>query len=176
MRNLAFILLGFVTLIAQTGLSVGLPLHPFEPNLLLPIAIYLGVSHDIGVVRGASISFVLGYFLDSFSGSPMGLQTLVMVATFLVARGAGLRLFLRGPLFQVGLTLVMGLGGGGTMLALRAIFGPPPPFPSDDLALTIRGLVAPALSTALMSPLVFAAVRRMEALFVKQREDGAVAL
>ena len=96
MRNLAFILLAFALLVFESALASLIPFESVAPNLLLPIVIYLGVTHDVHLVRGAALSFILGYLLDSFCGSPMGLSTFVMVATYLLARGAGLRLFARG--------------------------------------------------------------------------------
>ena len=91
MRYLALVALGFALLVAQAALGVLMPLHEWAPNLMLPIVIYLGVTHDVQVARGAAASFVLGYLLDTFCGSPMGLQTFVMVASFLIARESGHR-------------------------------------------------------------------------------------
>jgi rod shape-determining protein MreD len=169
------IALGFLLLVAQAVLSTLAPIHAISPNLLLPVVIYLGVDHDVALPRGAAISFVLGYLLDAFCGSPMGLATFVMVATFLVARGAGLRLFLRGPLFQIGLTFVVGMLSGGAILALRAIFERPPPFPVDDVGMTVAALAAPAFVTAILSPFMFAIVRRIDRIAVRTREEGVVA-
>jgi len=175
MRNVAIVALGFVILLLQAAVSTLVPLRWLAPNLLLPVVIYLGVTHDLGIARGAALAFVLGYLLDSFCGSPMGLQTFVMVATFLAARGAGLRLFLRGPLFQIGLTFGVGVGSGATVLALRAIFEPPAPFPAGDVWQTSVSLVVPALVTAVFSPLVFGIVRRLDAALTRPREEGATA-
>ncbi|GAB5544340.1 MAG: rod shape-determining protein MreD [Sandaracinaceae bacterium] len=173
MRNLAFVLLGFLLLVQQAAIGVMVPLDEWAPNLLLPIVIYLGVAHDVHIVRGVSLAFVLGYLLDSFCGSPMGLQTFVMVATFLVARGAGLNLFMRGPLFQIALTFVFGVLAGGSILALRAIFEPPAPFPTGTVSDTVIALTAGAAITALLSPLVFLTVRRLDALVTRRREEAA---
>ena len=172
MRNAAFVLLSFFLLVIQSSVGVLAPLNDWAPNLLLPIVIYLGVAHDVHVVRGASLAFVLGYLLDSFCGSPMGLQTFVMVATFLIARGAGLNLFMRGPLFQIGLTFVFSVVAGGSILALRAIFEPPAPFPIGEVAGTILSLTAGAGVTAVVSPLLFFGVRRMDALVTRRREEA----
>lgn len=173
MRNIVLIGFGFLLLVAQAAVATLVPVHRFAPNLMLPIVIYLGVSHDVPIVRGASLCFVLGYLLDAFSGSSMGLHTFVLVATFMVARGAGLRLFLRGPAFQMVLTFMAGMAAGGTVLALRAIFEQPAPFPTDQLQSNTMRLVAPALATALAAPLIFATVRRIEALGAQRREEGA---
>lgn len=202
MRNVALIAFGFVLLVLQSAIAAHVPLHPLTPNLLLPIVIFLGVQQDVQVLRGALISFVLGYLLDMFCGSPMGLSTFVLVATFMAARGAGIRLFLRGSLFQIALVLVASIVAGGTALALRAIFSPPEAFPlvmpaagwaGDLIALatgtgdasaprvgnvvsTAVALVASAAATAICAPPIFAVVRRIDALRARRREaEGAQA-
>lgn len=203
MRNVGFLAFGFVLLVLQSALAAHVTLHPFTPNLLLPIVIFLGVQPEIGILRGAFISFLLGYLLDEFCGSPMGLQTFVLVATFMVARGAGIRLFLRGALFQVGLVFVASILAGGTILALRAIFSPPDPFPlempasglaGDVIALFTDGpaddaprvgnvvgmtltLVGSAAVTAVFAPAIFSAMRRIDALRARRRDatEGAPA-
>ena len=86
MQNAVLLLLGFVLLIVQASATALINVHPFSPNLLLPVVIYLGVSHEVGLVRGGMLAFVLGYLLDSFTGSPMGLHTFVLVATYMLAR------------------------------------------------------------------------------------------
>jgi rod shape-determining protein MreD len=193
------VLFSFLLLVVQAAIGVRLSLHPLTPNLLLPIVIFLGVQQDVNLVRGALLSFVLGYWLDEFCGSPIGLSTFVMVATFMVARGAGIRLFLRGALFQVALVFVAALLAGGTILALRAIFSPPEAFALEMPASGLAGriidwlsggesplignvvgtavmLVGSSLTTALIAPAIFAAVRRIESLRVRRREtDGSPA-
>lgn len=203
MRNAGFLAFGFVLLVFQAALAAHVTLHPFTPNLLLPIVIFLGVQPEVGILRGALISFVLGYLLDEFCGSPMGLQTFVLVASFMVARGAGIRLFLRGSLFQIGLVFVASILAGGTILALRAIFSPPDPFPLEmpasglagDLVSLFTGtaeddaprvgnvvgmtltLVGSAGMTALFAPVIFSAMRRIDALRARRRDatEGAPA-
>jgi len=173
MRSAAFIALGFTLLVTQAALSALFSAHPLAPNLLLPVVIYVGVTHDVSIVRGAILSFVLGYMLDSFCGTAMGLHTFVLVATFLVARGAGLSLFSRGAAFQVVLTFAVGLFAGGTILALRAIFEKPAPFPAGDIANTARLLAIPALMTAVFAPLIFVIVRKIDGAIVRRREEAA---
>ena len=174
MRNLAFVAFGFGLLVAQAALGALLPLADWAPNLVLPVVIYLGVAPDVHVVRGAALAFVLGYLLDSFCGSPMGLQTFVMVATFLVARGAGLSLFMRGPAFQIAMTFVFAVLAGGSILALRAIFEPPAPFPVGSVSTTVLSLSAGAAVTAVLAPLLFGAVRRLDGLVTRRRDEAPV--
>jgi rod shape-determining protein MreD len=196
--NVAILAFGFLLLIVQATLATHVSLHPFTPNLMLPMVIFLGVQPEVGMLRGALISFLLGYLLDEFCGSPMGLQTFVLVATFMVARGAGIRLFLRGALFQIGLVFVAGIIAGGTILALRAIFSPADPFPlempatglagdvvalltstgEDDAPLvgsilgTALTLIGSAAATAIFAPGVFSVMRRLDALETRRREAG----
>lgn len=172
MKSVALVILGFALLVLQSSVATLVSVHPFAPNLLLPLVIYLGVSPDVPLARGAALSFVLGYLLDAFCGNPMGLQTFLMVATFLVARVAGLRLFLRGPAFQVLLTFLVGVLDGGTVLALRAIFEPPAPFPTPSVWQSVLSVVGPAAVTAVAAPFVFLLIRRIEALTSRTREEA----
>ena len=180
MRSALLIALGFLLLVLESSLATLVPVHAVAPNLLLPLAIYLGVTHEIPLVRGAGTSFVLGYLLDTFCGNTMGLHTFVLSATFMVARGAGLRLFLRGPAFQIVSTFVVALAAFGTILALRAIFEAnaiptsvwdEPVGVAGGLEVTARLLLVPALVTALVSPPLFAVVRRIEAIGVRRSEQ-----
>jgi len=197
LRNVALLLFAFGILVLQSGIGAELALHPFAPNLILPIAIYLGVQHDVPLLRGASLSFVFGYFLDEFSGSPMGASTFATLATFLAARGAGVRLFLRGAPFQMALVFATALLTGGSVLALRAIFSPPSAdaFPLEmpiggaagEIAAALGGgqarvgnavggllvLLAYAAATAVCGPPIFSLVHRIESLRARRRETEA---
>jgi len=171
MNAFALVVFGFFLLVAQTAVAMLVPMYGYSPNLLLLIAIYLGVSPDVPMVRGTAVGFALGYLLDSFCGSPMGLHTFVMTASFMVARGAGLRLFPQGPAFQVLLAFLMTFAFGATVLALRAIFERPSlsigEYTPRETALS---LLRPAVATAVFSPIVFAGARRIEAMGGKRRE------
>jgi rod shape-determining protein MreD len=156
------LLFGFALLVVQAAVSTLVPLYSMAPNLMLPIAILLGVSPDVQIVRGTALCFALGYLFDSFCGNPMGLQTFVLVASFMVARGAGLRLFPQGPAFQIFLTFLMALLNGATVMALRAIFEQQPiPGLGDAAGESGVTLLKSAATTALIAPLVFAGARRI---------------
>ena len=172
MKNLSVLGLGLFLLIIESVATTLFDLHPFTPNLLLPLVLYLGVSQDVELLRGAALSFVLGYLLDSFSGSPMGLQTLVLVATFLLSRVAGFSLFARSIPFQMGLSFAVGIVAGGTIVALRAIFEQDPP--SGGVRMVVQTILAPALGTALPAPLIFNLMRRVDALVGRRTRDGVL--
>lgn len=85
------LVLGFTALCAmllQTTVFPSLPWLPVVPDLILILAVYLGIRHR-GVI-GACGAFLLGYFLDTFSGTLPGLHAFalsgVYAAVQLVAR------------------------------------------------------------------------------------------
>ena len=149
-------------------------LGPFTPQLVLPMAIFLGVSPDVRLVRGAVIAFLLGYLSDGFCGLPMSVHTFLTMATYLIVRGMGLRVFLRGPWFQVGLTFVASALFGLATTGVRSIFEAEAPFAVDGGSrLLIYSTVATAFATALVSPVVFAAMRSIEDTATGRRESAA---
>lgn len=149
-------------LTVQAALATLLPMHTFAPNLVLPIALSLGVSADVHLVRGALICFVLGYLLDAFCGNPMGLQTFVLVACFMLARAAASRLLPHASMFTAMFTLIMSIASGFSILALRAIFEKKSDILTYDMFATLRVLMQSSLVTAALAPLIFAAVRRID--------------
>jgi rod shape-determining protein MreD len=73
-----------VSMLLQT--TVGATVAPFTemvPNLVLVLAVYLGLRHHgVGGVVGA---FMLGYFLDTFSGTLLGVHAAACTAAYVVA-------------------------------------------------------------------------------------------
>lgn len=171
-NSIALVVLGYVLLIVQSAVTNQFGATGFAPNLMIPIVIYLGVSPHVHLIRGAILSFLLGYLLDLFCGNLMSIQTLVTVSTFVLARGAGLRLFLRSPAFQVLLTFAVTVLAGAAIVALKAIFNLQPFENAPKITLTLLG---PALTTALASPLIFLIVRRLDALSARRRDEAASA-
>ena len=170
MRSLAIVLFGFTLLAMQAAFGTRIPLHPFVPNPILPMAVYLGVSHDVTPVRGAALCFALGYLMDLSCGSSVGLQTFVLVAAFFVSRGAGVRFAPQGLSFQLLMSFVMAVATGGVLIALRAIFDHAPPFATADAERHALLLLKSASVTALLAPAVFAVMRRIDG-WLLQRSD-----
>lgn len=156
MINVLVIALGFALLVVQGMLQHILVSQWLYPSLVLPLVLYMAVG-EFSLARGASLAFVLGYLTDAFSGMPMGLYTFSMVAVFLLSRVAGLKLFLHGAVFQVLMTFVGSVTVGLLMLGLHLIFE------RSQLAVgsALGVVVAQAFATAVVSPLVFAIVRRL---------------
>jgi rod shape-determining protein MreD len=73
-----------VALLLQTTIGAAvLPFTEVVPNLVLVLAVYLGLRHhSVGGVVGA---FLLGYVLDTFSGTLLGVHAAACTAAYVVA-------------------------------------------------------------------------------------------
>jgi rod shape-determining protein MreD len=158
-RNTAFLAIGFALLIVQSNLFRvidRLHIAGATPSLLLPLVVFMGV-HEYSIARGAALAFMLGYLLDLFAAAPIGLFTFITVATFVVARAAGVRLAAQTFVTKIALAFAFALVQGVLVIVLTAIFGNDPARPRA-LAL----LVGPfAISTAVFAPLVFTVAERV---------------
>src|SRR5262245_8690831 len=81
------IVLALATLVAMVlQTTIGATVAPFTevvPNLVLVLAVYLGLRHHgVGGVIGA---FLLGYVLDTFSGTLLGVHAAACTAAYVVA-------------------------------------------------------------------------------------------
>jgi rod shape-determining protein MreD len=137
-------------------------------SLLLPVAcvVYLGISG--GNVDGSVGAAGVGYVMDLVSGSPKGLMTFLAVLVFVLVRAVNAAVDVRGRAGFAGLTFLAALVtslGGMVLLRLTAV-----PEAAPGIGLLPRMLVE-ALLTAAASPLVFAGMRRLEALF-RREEPG----
>lgn len=159
MRTAALLCVGILLILVQSNLYLvlgPLGLHGATPSLVLPVIIFLGV-HESNMARGALIAFVLGHALDLFASAPMWLFTFVSVATWWLARVAGVRLTAQTALTRMSLAFVFTLVEAAIALILLAIFG------SDTQRPLELATVVPlrASSTAIVSPLVFKIVQRL---------------
>ena len=170
MRNTAFLAIGIGLLIVQSNLFriIGrIHVAGITPSLLLPLIVFMGV-HEYSIARGAALAFLLGYLLDLFAAAPVGLFTFITVATFVVARAAGVRLSAQTLLTKVALAFVFALLEGVLIVILTAIFGADAARPRA-LAL----LVDPhALTTAALAPLVFALAEKVHTMTITAPRPG----
>ena len=84
----AVVVAAVVAMLVQSSVLAIVPRLPVVPDLILVLVVHLGLRyHGVGGVVGA---FLLGYFLDTFSGTVPGMNafamTAVWVAVYLVAR------------------------------------------------------------------------------------------
>jgi rod shape-determining protein MreD len=172
-RDLLLLALGFLFVSMTAALGTVLDIGVLMPNAILPIVIYLGMAPDVGLARGACLSFVLGLMVDSACGNAMGLMTFTHVAVFLVARAAGFRLLMRGRISQVLITSLTAIVAAFTLIALRSIFRPRFDFDAVSTHHLVVALLAPGLSTGAIAPFVFRIVRRVD-VFRRREESAAV--
>jgi rod shape-determining protein MreD len=159
MRNALFLVVGVFLILVQSNLHIvlgSIPIVGTTPNLVMPLVVFLGV-HEHSMVRGATLSFILGYLLDLLSGAPIGFFTFVHVSCWWMARVAGVRLTAQTWLTRASLGLIFSIVEAAIGLVLLAVFGNDTRRPVE-----ITEIVIPhALSTAFAAPLIFALAQRM---------------
>jgi rod shape-determining protein MreD len=122
----AIALTGIVAMLLQTTVLPLVVPTGLAPNLLLVLVVYLGV-HQFGA-WGALGAFVLGYFLDTFSGTVLGVHAFAFTAIYLGVHHVARVLWMEGgvpaavitfaaacadALLVLALTGLAGAGGGG---------------------------------------------------------------
>jgi rod shape-determining protein MreD len=151
---IAVVLLGYSLLVSVGHVRIGLPI----PALVFPLILFMGV-HEYSLARGALIAFVLGYATDVLGIAPVGLYTFTYVATFVLARGAGVRLAAQTTWMQVLLVGAFSILQSTMVLVLLAIFGRDPWVPR-----TLYPLAFPhAVATAAVAPVAFRIAQALHA-------------
>jgi rod shape-determining protein MreD len=135
---------------------------------LLAACVVYAALHG-GNVDGAVASAGVGYVLDIVTGSPKGLMTFLAVLLFVGARALGAAVDVRG---RAGFAALSGLGAFGMSLgALILTRYTVAPEARPGAGLLPRMLVEAAV-TAAASPIVLAAMRRMDGWF--QRDEAGL--
>lgn len=159
MRNTAFFVTGLVLILLQNNLfrvMSWIHVPGLVPSFVLPLILFMGV-HEYSLARGASVAFVLGYATDLVGIAPVGLYTFTYVATFLLARGVGVRLAAQTVLMQMTLALAFTLVHSIMILVVLAIFGRDAYVPRAIYTMTIPHVLA----TALIAPVIFRLAQRL---------------
>jgi rod shape-determining protein MreD len=150
----ATVLLGYSLLVTFAHAHVGRPI----PALVLPLILFMGVR-EYSLARGAAVAFVLGYVTDVLGIAPVGLYTFTYVATFVLARAAGVRLAAQTTWMQVLLVAAFTLLQSTMILVLLAIFGRDPWVPRSLYPLALPH----AIATAAVAPLIFRVCQALHA-------------
>ncbi len=74
-----------IALALETTIPLWLPIGVLTPNLILILAVDLGMKHHGAL--GAIIAFAMGYAIDSFSGTHLGLNAFMLTLTYVIAYG-----------------------------------------------------------------------------------------
>lgn len=153
-----YVLAAVVALLLQTTVLHQLTGGRVIPDLVLVLCVYLGLhQHDVG---GATGAFLLGYLLDSFSGSVVGLNAFAMTSVYLVVYLMSRRLWMDNVLSAVAMVfLATFLKGIAVTVALAAYLS------IHRVSLhAAQTLLAEALLAAALTPAVFATLRRARRL------------
>src|SRR6185295_18006389 len=103
----------------QTAVLATIPRLPIWPNLVMVLAAYLGVRHH--GVGGALGAFLLGYFLDTFSGTVLGLHAFALTAVYAAAYLIARHLWMEGGLPVMAVVFVGACVGQVAMVGLAAL-------------------------------------------------------
>jgi rod shape-determining protein MreD len=154
MRDVAAIMLTAVVLVLlQTSVVPLVPLLPVVPDLLLVLTVWIGLRHHgIGGVCGA---IALGYVLDTFSGTTLGVHmfalTAAYVSTFVLAR----TVWTEGGVSSVLVTFAAGCTRDLALIVAGALAGSPAAYGRH----LMQYVFLDATAAAAVAPAVFAFVR-----------------
>ena len=139
-----FAVLTVLALAIQTTAARWLPLNALVPDLVLVLAVDLGLRHRRALAP--IIAFAMGYAMDAYSGSQLGLNAFVVTLTCLAAYEIGAHTSASGPeagavlvFFAV---LVQSLGGFMISTQFRAVNQVGVLIPAALLQATLTAVVA----------------------------------
>ena len=142
-----FAVLTLIALAIQTTASRWLPLSALVPDLVLVLAVDLGLRHRRALAP--IMAFAMGYAMDAFSGSQLGVNTFAVTLTYLVAYEVGVHTSATGPEAGAVLAfiavLIQSLGGFLLSTQFRA---------PDQLATLLPAALLQATVTAVIAPTV----------------------
>ncbi len=144
-----FTLAAIIALGLQSGGLHWLPLGVLIPDLILILAVDLGLKHHSA--GAALIAFAMGLALDSLSGPRVGLNAFTITLVFLLSYELSRHLWIANAMMAAVAVFVAVLIKDFGVLALTGSFGG-----SHRADLTMLEMVlAQALFTALLSVLIF---------------------
>jgi len=147
-----------VAMLLQTSVFPMVPGLPIVPDLVLILTVSVAVRRQS--VAGAVAAFMLGYFLDTFSGTLLGLNAFALTAVYLAVGWLARHLWVRRGLPVVGVVLFGGAVRELAAVGVAALVAARAPVWQHVLAYGLTGVLA----SGLVAPAVFAAVAWEERL------------
>ncbi|MGH7907725.1 MAG: rod shape-determining protein MreD [Candidatus Binataceae bacterium] len=158
-----------VALALQTVIPYWLPVGVLVPDLVLILAVDLGLRHHVAMA--ALLAFAIGYATDAFSGTQIGPNAFMITVVFLFAFEISSRLLVTNML--VGLAAVFAgvlIKDFGVLAISSGIAG------VERNSAMIRDFLLQALITAALAPFVFAMLAKGKRLLglpaASGREDN----
>lgn len=154
---LIFLSIGWIFLVFRTALFRFLPeaVLRIEPSTI--IVVYLGLTRSL--LRGGFLSILLGYMTDLFSGGLAGLYTIILTATFLLAKMIRRRFYVRELLFQMGVVFFLSLAGGMLMFVILLIYHS---FWWELYSRYLSYLIRVAFFNSILSPFILLLFRKID--------------
>jgi rod shape-determining protein MreD len=152
------LLLGFFLIIIETTLFRLIPLGLLKVDFLLSVTIYLGFYRS--PFKGNLLSFIFGYLLDTFSGSPMGLYAFLRVLSFSLSRLLSKKIFIEAIPAQMGVVFTLSIFDSLAMLIITKAIGMEIP----ELDVVFIEILRQAIILLLISPFLFILLRKLERL------------
>lgn len=145
-------------MLLQTTVFPTVPGLPIVPDVVLVLAVYVAVRRQS--TAGVAAAFLLGYFLDTFSGTLLGLNAFSLTATYLAVQWLARHLWVQRGLPVVGVVLFGGVVREIAAVAVAALVAARAPVWQHILGYGLSGV----LLSALVAPAVFSAVAWEERL------------
>jgi rod shape-determining protein MreD len=153
MRSAALILtFGFTAVLLQTTLLRLVALGSVTPDLVLVLAVYLGLHYQ--QAGGAAGAFCLGYLLDTFSGANFGVNAFATSFVFFFVYVLSRRLWIEGRLVN---SLVVLTAAFAKTLAVAGLLAASSSSPSGS---QIWGDLLSGAMAAALTPAIFGAVEQ----------------
>jgi rod shape-determining protein MreD len=155
-RFIVFVLAAYVALIVTASAQALLPWRIPTPEVMLLIVLYLGLGGRGSASSFVTIALVMGYLADLFSGAPKGLHALTLAIAMLLSRAMSSRLLMTAAWHTIAIAFGATLVHSILVVALSAeLYG-------DSPLAGLRVIPQTALTTALLAPLLFSWLRRLD--------------
>jgi rod shape-determining protein MreD len=155
-RAVVMILAVYVGLIVTSSLQALSPWRVPTPEVALLVVLYLGLGGRGTAPASVALALVIGYLADLFAGSPKGLESLTLAVATMPARAASSRLDVATPWHTMVIALVAAVAHGLLQLAISSSLY------AGDASAALRLVPTTALTTALVAPLCFRWLSRLD--------------
>lgn len=149
----AVVFAAIVLVLLQTSIVPLVPVLPVVPDLLLVLAIWVGLRHH--GVGGAFGALALGYVLDTYSGTTLGMHMFALTAAYITAYVLARTVWSEGTVSSVLVTFAAA-GMRDVALGIAAMLAGSPRAYGRHL---VQYVFLDALAAACVAPAVFAFVR-----------------
>ncbi len=144
-----------ICLAIQTTAPLWFPIRALVPNLVVILAVDLGLRHH-GVLP-AAMAFGMGYAVDVFSGTHLGLNALFMTMGYLVTYEVSSRLMMTNAMVGAVAVFLGAMVTSASQAGIGRATGT-----SGEFQAMIPALLVQAAVSAALAPLVFSILARLK--------------